>query len=166
MDACPSCHRYGREFRDGSPVHLVLAHQDAAVNIFAVAAPLTANTLRLRGSWSKHCWFRPVCASSPVVLLVRSLSLAGWVMIQDSAWEVGYWSGGAPVGKKSPNEVVAPQGRAGSPGLGPSVTPFAGVPPGEPVGFDAGEGNPGSVIILQKWLGVSTVAVVSSVCRG
>ncbi|RRT37212.1 hypothetical protein B296_00058829 [Ensete ventricosum] len=31
--------------------------------------------------------------------------------------------------------------------------------------FDAGEGNPGSVIILQKWLGVGTAVVVSSVCR-
>ncbi|RWV78221.1 hypothetical protein GW17_00060842, partial [Ensete ventricosum] len=34
------------------------------------------------------------------------------------------------------------------------------------VGFDAGEGNPGSVIILQKWLGVGTAAVASSVGRG
>ncbi|RWW36797.1 hypothetical protein BHE74_00058146 [Ensete ventricosum] len=30
-------------------------------------------------------------------------SSAGWVMIQSSAWEVGYWSGGAPVGNKSPS---------------------------------------------------------------
>ncbi|RWW81106.1 hypothetical protein BHE74_00010529 [Ensete ventricosum] len=34
------------------------------------------------------------------------------------------------------------------------------------VGFDAGVGNPGSVIILQKRLGVDTTAVASSVCRG
>ncbi|RRT46676.1 hypothetical protein B296_00051445 [Ensete ventricosum] len=33
-------------------------------------------------------------------------------------------------------------------------------------GFDAGEGNPGLVIILQKRLGVSITAVASSVCRG
>ncbi|RWW41529.1 hypothetical protein BHE74_00052983 [Ensete ventricosum] len=33
-------------------------------------------------------------------------------------------------------------------------------------GFDAGEGNPGSVIILQKRLGVDTAAVASSVGRG
>ncbi|RZS24024.1 hypothetical protein BHM03_00057049 [Ensete ventricosum] len=33
-------------------------------------------------------------------------------------------------------------------------------------GFDAGEGNLGSVIILQKRLGVGTTAVASSVCRG
>ncbi|RRT74573.1 hypothetical protein B296_00017822 [Ensete ventricosum] len=33
-------------------------------------------------------------------------------------------------------------------------------------GFDAGEGNPGSVIILQKRLGVGTAAVASSVGRG
>ncbi|RRT68325.1 hypothetical protein B296_00035445, partial [Ensete ventricosum] len=33
-------------------------------------------------------------------------------------------------------------------------------------GFDAGEGNPGSVIILQKRLGVGTPAVASSVDRG
>ncbi|RZS18633.1 hypothetical protein BHM03_00050941 [Ensete ventricosum] len=26
---------------------------------------------RLRGLWSKHCWFKPVCASSPAVFLVR-----------------------------------------------------------------------------------------------
>ncbi|RWV76995.1 hypothetical protein GW17_00062239, partial [Ensete ventricosum] len=67
------------------------------------------DTLCLRGSWSKHYWFRPVCASTPAVLSVRSWSLAGWVMIQDSAWEVGYWSGGAPIGKKSPSS-----GRVGS----------------------------------------------------
>ncbi|RWW67267.1 hypothetical protein BHE74_00025297 [Ensete ventricosum] len=66
------------------------------------------DTLRLRDSWSKHCWFRPVCASSPAVLSVRSWSLAGWVMIQDSAWEVGYWSGGAPVGTKSPSSGRPP----------------------------------------------------------
>ncbi|RWW43624.1 hypothetical protein BHE74_00050696, partial [Ensete ventricosum] len=33
-------------------------------------------------------------------------------------------------------------------------------------GFDAGVGNPGSVIILQKRLRVGTVVVASSVCRG
>ncbi|KAJ8483715.1 hypothetical protein OPV22_016200 [Ensete ventricosum] len=33
-------------------------------------------------------------------------------------------------------------------------------------GFDAGEGNPGSVIILQKRLGVGTATVASSVGRG
>ncbi|RRT66267.1 hypothetical protein B296_00039625 [Ensete ventricosum] len=33
-------------------------------------------------------------------------------------------------------------------------------------GFDAGEGNPGSVIILQKRLGVGTAAATSSVGRG
>ncbi|RWW50873.1 hypothetical protein BHE74_00042836 [Ensete ventricosum] len=33
-------------------------------------------------------------------------------------------------------------------------------------GFDAGEGNPGLVIILQKRLGVDTAAVASSVGRG
>ncbi|RRT61572.1 hypothetical protein B296_00034459 [Ensete ventricosum] len=33
-------------------------------------------------------------------------------------------------------------------------------------GFDAGEGNPGSVIILQKQLGVGTAAATSSVGRG
>ncbi|RWW06998.1 hypothetical protein GW17_00029636 [Ensete ventricosum] len=33
-------------------------------------------------------------------------------------------------------------------------------------GFDAGEGNPGSVIILQKRLGVCTAVVASSVGRG
>ncbi|RRT35739.1 hypothetical protein B296_00052113 [Ensete ventricosum] len=33
-------------------------------------------------------------------------------------------------------------------------------------GFDAGEGNPGSVIILQKRLGVGTAAATSSVDRG
>ncbi|RZS25020.1 hypothetical protein BHM03_00058171 [Ensete ventricosum] len=33
-------------------------------------------------------------------------------------------------------------------------------------GFDAGEGNPGSVIILQKRLGVGTAAMASSVGRG
>ncbi|RRT55987.1 hypothetical protein B296_00043569, partial [Ensete ventricosum] len=34
--------------------------------------------------------------------------LAGWVMIQDSAWEMGYWSGGAPVRKKSPSSGRQP----------------------------------------------------------
>ncbi|RZS03293.1 hypothetical protein BHM03_00033460 [Ensete ventricosum] len=34
------------------------------------------------------------------------------------------------------------------------------------VGLDAGEGNPGSVIILQKRLGVSTATIASSVGRG
>ncbi|RRT81338.1 hypothetical protein B296_00021358, partial [Ensete ventricosum] len=34
------------------------------------------------------------------------------------------------------------------------------------VGFDEGEGNPGSVIILQKRLGVGTAAVASSVGQG
>ncbi|RZR86693.1 hypothetical protein BHM03_00013943, partial [Ensete ventricosum] len=29
------------------------------------------DTLRLRGLWSKHCWFKPVCASLPAVFLVR-----------------------------------------------------------------------------------------------
>ncbi|RRT65547.1 hypothetical protein B296_00035733 [Ensete ventricosum] len=29
-------------------------------------------------------------------------------MIQDSAWEVGYWSGGAPAGKKSPSSGRSP----------------------------------------------------------
>ncbi|RWW40119.1 hypothetical protein BHE74_00054484 [Ensete ventricosum] len=33
-------------------------------------------------------------------------------------------------------------------------------------GLDAGEGNPGSVIILQKRLGVGTATVASSVGRG
>ncbi|RRT61509.1 hypothetical protein B296_00012820, partial [Ensete ventricosum] len=33
-------------------------------------------------------------------------------------------------------------------------------------GLDTGEGNPGSVIILQKRLGVGTAAVASSVSRG
>ncbi|RZS15889.1 hypothetical protein BHM03_00047817, partial [Ensete ventricosum] len=33
-------------------------------------------------------------------------------------------------------------------------------------GLDAGEGNPGLVIILQKWLGVGTTTVASSVGRG
>ncbi|RWW21918.1 hypothetical protein GW17_00013896, partial [Ensete ventricosum] len=33
-------------------------------------------------------------------------------------------------------------------------------------GFDAGDGNPGSVIILQKRLGVGTAVVASSVGRG
>ncbi|RZS24812.1 hypothetical protein BHM03_00057920 [Ensete ventricosum] len=33
-------------------------------------------------------------------------------------------------------------------------------------GFDAGERNPGSVIILQKWLGVGMAAVTSSASRG
>ncbi|RZR98421.1 hypothetical protein BHM03_00027775 [Ensete ventricosum] len=33
-------------------------------------------------------------------------------------------------------------------------------------GFDVGEGNPGSVIILQKRLGVGTAAATSSVGRG
>ncbi|RWW14159.1 hypothetical protein BHE74_00021646 [Ensete ventricosum] len=33
-------------------------------------------------------------------------------------------------------------------------------------GFDAGEGNPGSVIILQKWLGVGIAVVASSVGQG
>ncbi|KAJ8514058.1 hypothetical protein OPV22_004492 [Ensete ventricosum] len=33
-------------------------------------------------------------------------------------------------------------------------------------GLDAGDGNPGSVIILQKWLGVGTAIVASSVGRG
>ncbi|RRT33353.1 hypothetical protein B296_00039186 [Ensete ventricosum] len=33
-------------------------------------------------------------------------------------------------------------------------------------GFDAGEGNPGSVIILQKRLGVGTAVATSSVGRG
>ncbi|RWW45917.1 hypothetical protein BHE74_00048200, partial [Ensete ventricosum] len=33
-------------------------------------------------------------------------------------------------------------------------------------GFDAGEGNPGSVIILQKRLRVGTAAMASSVGRG
>ncbi|RRT35661.1 hypothetical protein B296_00051030 [Ensete ventricosum] len=33
-------------------------------------------------------------------------------------------------------------------------------------GFDAGEGNPGSVIILRKRLGVGTTAATSSVGRG
>ncbi|RZR79366.1 hypothetical protein BHM03_00005082 [Ensete ventricosum] len=66
------------------------------ISVREVFGACLVDTLRLRGSWSKHCWFRPVCASSPVVLSVRSWSLIGWVMIQDSAWEVGYWSGGAP----------------------------------------------------------------------
>ncbi|RRT31427.1 hypothetical protein B296_00050781 [Ensete ventricosum] len=33
-------------------------------------------------------------------------------------------------------------------------------------GLDAGEGNPGSVIILQKRLGVGTATVASSIGRG
>ncbi|RRT36786.1 hypothetical protein B296_00052991 [Ensete ventricosum] len=33
-------------------------------------------------------------------------------------------------------------------------------------GFDAGEGNPGSVIILKKWLGVGMAAATSSAGRG
>ncbi|RRT54607.1 hypothetical protein B296_00015570 [Ensete ventricosum] len=33
-------------------------------------------------------------------------------------------------------------------------------------GFDAGEGNPGSVIILQKRLGVGMAAAISSASRG
>ncbi|RWW09115.1 hypothetical protein GW17_00027415 [Ensete ventricosum] len=77
-----------------------------AYSVFAVRGVFGAclvDTLRLRGSWSKHCWFRPVCASSPAIFLVRSWSSAGWVMVQNSAWEVGYWSGGAPVGKKYPS---------------------------------------------------------------
>ncbi|RRT66872.1 hypothetical protein B296_00019916, partial [Ensete ventricosum] len=52
--------------------------------------------------------------------------------------------------------------RAGPPCSGPLVTPFTGVPPGEPIG----EGNPGSVIILQKQLGVGTATAASSVGRG
>ncbi|RRT31510.1 hypothetical protein B296_00047582, partial [Ensete ventricosum] len=64
-------------------------------------------------------------------------------------------------GLQRPEAVVALH-RAGFPGLGPLVTPFAGVPPGEPIG----EGNPGSIIILQKWLGVGTATVASSVGRG
>ncbi|RWV76877.1 hypothetical protein GW17_00062388 [Ensete ventricosum] len=35
-----------------------------------------------------------------------------------------------------------------------------------PSGFDAGDGNPGSVIILQKRLGVGMAAATSSAGRG
>ncbi|RWW28168.1 hypothetical protein GW17_00007374 [Ensete ventricosum] len=83
-------------------------------------------------------------------------------------------------------EAVAPLRRARFPGLGLLVTPYeimvctipasawtwlvrsrkASVVTMNDAGLDAGEGNPGSVIILQKRLGVGTATVASSVGRG
>ncbi|RZS02046.1 hypothetical protein BHM03_00032020 [Ensete ventricosum] len=132
--ACQGCGEVGNQINHGAPSDLFLigtVQQQLPGPIHRCMMEAKRNgrvqnssncyvdTLRLRGSWSKHCWFRPVCASSPAVLLVQSWSLARWVMIQDSAWEVGYWSGGAPVGKKSPSsgQPLIParrQGRVGS----------------------------------------------------
>ncbi|RRT85027.1 hypothetical protein B296_00005207 [Ensete ventricosum] len=124
-----------------------------------------------------------------------------------SDFGIGLVWGSAKLGGLRRPEAVAPQRRARSPGLGPSVTPFVGVSLGEPIGdplnalswgryeimvctipasawtwlvrprkasavtmsgagFDAGEGNPGLVIILQKRLRVGTATVASSVDRG
>ncbi|RZR88670.1 hypothetical protein BHM03_00016289 [Ensete ventricosum] len=83
-------------------------------------------------------------------------------------------------------EAVAPLRRARFPGLGLLVTPYeimvctipasawtwlvrsrkASAVTMNDAGLDAGEGNPGSVIILQKRLGVGTATVASSVGRG
>ncbi|RWW48525.1 hypothetical protein BHE74_00045385 [Ensete ventricosum] len=57
---------------------------------------------------SKHYWFRPVCASSPAVASVRSWSSVGWVEPWGLAREVGYWNGGARVGRKYSNSGRPP----------------------------------------------------------
>ncbi|RWW01692.1 hypothetical protein GW17_00035257 [Ensete ventricosum] len=46
---------------------------------------------------SKHCWFSPVCASSPAIVSVRSWSSIGWVKLRGPAREVDCWNGGARV---------------------------------------------------------------------
>ncbi|RWW81467.1 hypothetical protein BHE74_00010114, partial [Ensete ventricosum] len=83
-------------------------------------------------------------------------------------------------------EAVAALPQAGPPGLRPLVTPYGTMVYTIPAsawtwlvrprkastmtmngaGLDAGEGNPGSVIILQKRLGVGTATAASSVGRG
>ncbi|RRT42390.1 hypothetical protein B296_00030507 [Ensete ventricosum] len=64
---------------------------------------------------SKHCWFRPVCASSPAVVSVRSWRLVGWVEPQGSAREVECWNGGARVVLKysSSGRPLTPARRSG-----------------------------------------------------
>ncbi|RWV78727.1 hypothetical protein GW17_00060254, partial [Ensete ventricosum] len=64
---------------------------------------------------SKHCWFRPVCASSPAIVSVRSWSSTGWVVPQSSAPEVGCWNGGDRVGRKysSSSRSLTPARRPG-----------------------------------------------------
>ncbi|RZS20618.1 hypothetical protein BHM03_00053147, partial [Ensete ventricosum] len=49
---------------------------------------------------SRHCRFRPVCASSPVVVSAQRWSSVRWEEPSDPALEVGCWRGGARVGKK------------------------------------------------------------------
>ncbi|RRT36009.1 hypothetical protein B296_00040784, partial [Ensete ventricosum] len=51
-----------------------------------------------------------------------------------SDFAIGLASGSGKLRGLRRHEAVAPLHRAGFPGLGPLVTPFAGVPPGEPIG--------------------------------
>ncbi|RWW50941.1 hypothetical protein BHE74_00042758 [Ensete ventricosum] len=64
---------------------------------------------------SKYCWFRPVCASSPVVVSVRSWSLIRWVKTRGPALVVGCWSGRARVGWKrlGSGQSLTPARRSG-----------------------------------------------------
>ncbi|RWW14273.1 hypothetical protein GW17_00021970 [Ensete ventricosum] len=58
---------------------------------------------------------RPVCASSPAIVSVRSWSSIGWVVPRGSTREVGCWNGGARVGPKysSSGRPLTPARRSG-----------------------------------------------------
>ncbi|RWW54291.1 hypothetical protein BHE74_00039136 [Ensete ventricosum] len=69
----------------------------------------------LKQSRIEHCWFRPVCASSPAVVSTQRWSSIGWEEPSGLAWEVGCWSGGVQVGGKcfSSGQLLIPARRSG-----------------------------------------------------
>ncbi|RRT83476.1 hypothetical protein B296_00016144 [Ensete ventricosum] len=64
---------------------------------------------------SEHCWFRPLCTSSPAVVSGRSRSSARWMDPLCPTPKVGYWSGGVWVGRRRLNSsrASAPTRRSG-----------------------------------------------------
>ncbi|RRT37746.1 hypothetical protein B296_00038578 [Ensete ventricosum] len=87
----------------------------SAKNVREKFGACLVDAFRLR----KHCWFRPVCASSPAVVSVQSWSSIGWVEPRGPTREVGCWNGGARVGRKYSNLGRQPtparrSGRVGS----------------------------------------------------
>ncbi|RRT50901.1 hypothetical protein B296_00036948 [Ensete ventricosum] len=62
----------------------------------------------IRPASVEHCWFRPLCASSPVVVSGRSRCSARWMDPSYPVTGVGCWSGGAREGRRRLRSGRAP----------------------------------------------------------
>ncbi|RRT42302.1 hypothetical protein B296_00048105 [Ensete ventricosum] len=76
-----------------------------------------------------------------------------------SDFEIGLALGSGKLGGLRRPEAMAPLRRAGFPGSGPLVTPFAGVPPGEPIGPCA---SSPAVFSVRSWSSAGWMVIQSS----